>query len=112
MRPVREVTIRALFGAVPIVGGAPAEREVKDGGRRQEGGSRGPRDVCPVIRGTGPASLNVTLDRRYRVERGATSAWHFFDSRGGSCGKAEHARCRRTRTMPGGSSTPKGALLV
>jgi hypothetical protein len=34
------------------------------------------------------------------------------DSRGGSWAKAEHARCRRTRAMPGGLTAPKGALLV
>ena len=34
------------------------------------------------------------------------------DPRGGSCANAEHARCRRTRAMPGGSRAPKGALPV
>jgi hypothetical protein len=93
---VRADTTRALFGAVPIVHAAPAERgEAKDGADgNEEGGTVGPAAMCVPLYG-GRVQDHSTLRSPGGI--GLSARCHagvalLPDSRGGSCAKAEHNR--------------------
>ena len=86
----------------------------KNGGRRQEGGEAAAPVMCVLLYG-GLVQNHSTLRSSGGIGSSApcyASVTLFPDSRGGSWANAEHARCRRARAMQGGSTAPKGTLLV